>query len=258
MSEKSIISNKCCDCPETSRVYFVKALAKGVTPKSLANENCVSRSMYDCSNTRITKKGSGPVSQNNMVLEINEPDGLTKNAPDFYRVPVTNTVMANGKIYKIPDNKCSQGGITTYCDPRLRDARTGQLLKIDATPHTGSVNMGNIYDEHLRGFGKNYTSYLDVNGGQIQYYVPLQDVEAVHRPNYTLNSTTMQTIRQDPMGGLIPEYHREPVANGNRYASNYQDTRDQLKFREDIMDGLMYRQRKENYGLMWSSGLLGK
>jgi hypothetical protein len=79
---------------------------------------------------------------------------------------------------------------------------------LDRVPYTGHTALENVYNEDLRGYGKNYRSYQDINAGQIQYYVPEEDKEFNQRPVYTLEADTVQTIRQDPMGGLIPEYKR--------------------------------------------------
>jgi len=255
MVEKNYISKQCCDCQDPPESYIYKPFAGGITPKSLAAENCVNRDMYQCSNTRVTKVGRGPSSQENKVMVLNESFGLTE-ASNFFPDQVSTKVMTpDQKVVDLVDPKCPGMVCATYCDPRVRDARTGQLIKLDRVPYTGHVAIENIYNEELRGYGKNYRSYQDIDAGQIQYYVPEEDREANQRPVYTLESNTVQTIREDPMGGLIPEYKREPLSRGVLNASRYQDTRDQLKYREDIMDGIRYQQNKTNYGVLWESVL---
>jgi hypothetical protein len=255
MVEKNYISKQCCDCKDPPESYIYKPFIGAITPKSLAAENCIDRGMYRCSNTRVTKVGRGPSSQDGKVMILNESFGLTE-ASDFFPDQLTTAMMTpDHKVINVVDPKCSETLCATYCDPRVRDARTGQLIKLDRPPYTGHVALENIYNNELRGYGKNYRSYQDIDAGQIQYYVPEEDREANQRPIYTLESNTVQTIREDPMGGLIPEYKREQISNGILNASRYQDTRDQLKYREDLMDGIRYQQNKTSYGVLWESVL---
>jgi hypothetical protein len=264
---KNIISQQCgncTDCNDPPVAYTYKPFAGAVTPKSLATEKCVDRSVYNCSNTRVTKTGQGPTSNNNNnVMILNESFGLTK-ASNFFHDRVDTEMMeyvgnsdgnSDVKFVNVPNSKCSKSVCATYCDPRVRDARTGDLIKLDRVPYTGHTALENVYNEDLRGYGKNYRSYQDIDAGQIQYYVPAEDKEFNQRPVYTLEADTVQTIRQDPMGGLIPEYKRTPLSRGILNASRYQDTRDQLQYREDIMDGIMWKRNKSNYGVLWENVL---
>ena len=255
MTIKNIISKQCCDCENPPEAFTYKPFMGGVTPKSLAIENCVDRDMYDCVNVRVTKVGIGPSERENKVMILNKSFGLTE-ASNFYPDQVATKVMTSDqKVVNIPSQKCPGNVYATYCDPRVRHAPTGDLIKLDRVPYTGHVALENVYNEDLRNHGKNYTSYQDIHAGQIQYYISPEDREANQRPVYTLESNTVQTIREDPMGGLIPEYKREPLSHGILNASRYQDTRDQLQYREDIMDGLMYQQNKTNYGVLWEDVL---
>jgi len=252
MTDNMLISKQCCDCKDPPDAFFYKPWFKGVTPKSLATELCVNRDMYNCTDTRITRKGKGPSKNNDDVYILNPNFGLT-DAANFYPDQVYSYVYdtVDEEIKKVVDKKCPKKVCATYCDPRVRNAVTGDLIKLDRVPYTGHVPLSQVYNEKLRNYGKNYTTYSDIHAGQIRYYVPDEDEEAFQSPNYTLTSNTLNTVRQDPMGALLPEYYRDPVTNGLKNESDYQDTRDQLRYREDIMDGIMYTRNKRNWGVMW-------
>ena len=47
------------------------------------------------------------------------------------------------------------------------------------------------------------------------------------------------------------EYYREPLTYGLKNVSPYQDTRDQLRYREDITEGIVYNQNKQSWGKLW-------
>ena len=261
MSQENIISQQCGNCTECGNppdAYLYKPFTGAVTPKSIASQTCVDRSIYNCSNTRVTKLGEGPSSNNNKVTILNESFGLSEASnffPDQVYTKAMEYVDSNSiRFIDLVDPKC-KNVCATYCDPRVRDARTGDLIKLDRAPYTGHTALENIYDEKLRNYGKNYKSYQDIHSGQIQYYVPEEDKEFNQRPVYTLESTTIQTVREDPMGGLIPEYKQEPLSKGILNASSYQDTRDQLQFRENMMNGIMWKQNKTNYGVLWQDTL---
>ena len=207
--------------------------------------------MYDCDKTRVISTGKAPSTDYNAAYILNNNFGLT-DASNFFPDRVWTIVQnADGQIVYLPDKQCSDKVCATYCDPRVRNAITGDLIKLDRVPYTGHVALENVYGEELRSYGQNYKSYGDIHAGQIQYRVSSEDKSAFQTPIYTLESSTVQTVRQDPMGGMIPEYYRTPVTNGLKNASNYQDTRDQLRYREDIMDGLRYQQNKSDYGVFW-------
>jgi len=256
---KSIISQQCCDCNDPPAAYNYKPFMGAVTPKSLATEKCVDRSIYNCSNTRVTRLGKGPPPNTDNVMILNKSFGLTEASnffPDKVDTEMMEYVGEDGiQFINVQSPKCSDTVCATYCDPRVRDARTGDLIKLDRVPYTGHTALENVYNEDLRGYGKNYRSYQDIHAGQIRYYVPEEDKEFNQRPVYTLESNTVQTIREDPMGGLIPEYKREPLSRGILNASRYQDTRDQLQYRENIMDGIMWQQNKTDYGVLWEDVL---
>ena len=261
MTEKnSYISKQCCDCEDPPDSYLYKPFPRGVTPKSLASEDCTDRSMYNCSKTRVTKLGKGPSQNRDSVMILNDDFGLTKSS-NFYEDYVTTDSLVEGNLMTRVATKCGSkkvgcGGTSpavcaSYCDPRLRNAATGDLIKLDRVPYTGHVALENVYNENLRGYGQDYTTYSDIHAWQIQYYMSPDDKEAFQTPVYTLESNTIQSVREDPMGGLIPEYYRDPKTKSILNASRYQHTRDQLRFREDILDGIMYQRNKSDWGLLW-------
>ena len=48
MSQKTYISKQCCDCADPPDAFNYKPLNGAATPKSIANEQCTERDMYNC------------------------------------------------------------------------------------------------------------------------------------------------------------------------------------------------------------------
>ena len=219
-------------------IYLKKFI--NVEPKSIADENC-GITKNDCNQKRVIKMGQGPT-KSNLYLNINCEIG-PKHDIEFKQAQNNAQTVCNN-VY------------TRECDPRLTDNKTWDKIMLDQPPVTSEIELEKIYGENLRNYGKNYTSYKSINAGQIQYYVPVQDLEANQKPNYILESNNTNVIRQDPMGGLIPEYHREEITNGMKHVVKDQYMRDRLRYAEWMLDSAMYKRNSRDWGKLWSSSYL--
>lgn len=241
-----IISKQCCNCQDTGINY--KPIESNAQPISIASDHCIDRKEHECNKTRIIATGTGPVEDTNQEYILNKVIG-PKPVENYYEDRGYNIARDNnGNIVKLP-YECQT--YATYCDPRVRNAVTGDLIKLDTIPQSSEMPMSKIYDESLRGYGQGYVTYRDINAGQIQYSVSKSDQSAYKTPNYVLGSTTIKSVREDPMGGMIPEYNRTPNVDNMVTDSKYQHTRDELRHRENLMDGIKYRHNKSDYGLFW-------
>ena len=244
--------NNCSECNKCNQKYIVRPFTNGVTPKSLADEMC-GLNTSDCysNQKRIIKTGKGPVYTEEQYILNSEIGPKFEN--NFYEDKIT-TKLVNQNKKEVHETEIHDKNVyVDYCDPRLQDNRTWDRIMLDSIPKSSEVNMSDVYDESLRNYGQNYTSYDSINSGQIQYYVSDQDSEANQRPNYVIESRNVNMIRQDPMGGLIPEYYREPLTERNRHISNYQHLRDGMKNVELVMDAAMYRRNKSDWGKLWGN-----
>lgn len=252
MTKMNFISKECCDCDDNPDCVFYKPFKGAVTPKSIASESCTDRKMYDCKDTRVFGTGDAPSNISHSLYVLNRNFGLT-NAENFWDSRIDSNIIVDGVVEKEHIGGCPNIVQATYCDPRVRNQPTGELIKLDRKPYTGHVPLDEIYSESLRNYGTGYNTYSDINGGQIRYYVSDDNYSAFQEPMFALRADETKTVRKDPMGSLLPEYYREPLTYGLKNVSPYQDTRDQLRYREDIMEGIVYNQNKQSWGKLWYS-----
>ncbi len=131
--------------------------------------------------------------------------------------------------------------------PRLVDPIRGQKNPIDRPPLKGEVWMDDVYQPALTGYGKNYSSYRDMNTGHIQYWDAPSLGEVYFRPVYTTPGQVTKVIRETPMGERLPEYPRVSFASlgwdpcRKEHCDSF--THDTLEHRQELMQA---QQRKQN------------
>lgn len=118
-------------------------------------------------------------------------------------------------------------------DSRMVDAR-GMRLELDQPAKVGAVNMDDVYKIDNSGYGGVYKNYMEMNNGQIAYYVDQSVSQPFFDPVYTLTSTVDKEILLDPMTNPKPDYSKSVNSTLNSVV-NDQYARDQLSFREEIM-----------------------
>jgi len=166
-----------------------------------------------------------------------------------------------GYIKRLCPNS-TDGCEETYigANPLLVDAARGSRLLLDRPPLVGGVSVGNvphdeIYTPQMSGYGKNYTSYLDITGGQIQYNINPSIQDVYYAPNFVTPSKVIHEIRMDPMGVVRPEYPRQPLTpymwDPCHKIQCDSFTHDSLEFREDLMASQMRKQNEQRWEPRW-------
>lgn len=132
-------------------------------------------------------------------------------------------------------------------DPRLFDARRGQYNPLDRPPYTGEVLLKDVYSPELTRYGKDYTTYSDIDAGQIQYYYSRDIAGAYSLPNFTQRSEVDRGIFKDPMGAIKPVYTRCPIKPKALSSSCLDDIRQSTIHRESIMEGLTAKMNQRRW-----------
>lgn len=237
----------CGDCPKDSGNYFNRTpIPKDqFVPSSLAINNCNPDPMFNCKNIEIISHGEQPqyIPNPNTLpaTVINEDFGLDFQS-GFFKCP-------KGECYK------DQPTYASY-DPRLLDPTRNQYLHLDRPPYTGDTLLKNVYNKDLDNVGsRTYKTYKDINFGQYQYYIDENLQKPYFEPLFTLRSEVQGQVFKDPMDSFRPQYAKTPITNDHRYASDYQETRDVLSHREDIMSTQMDKRFRTDWETAWKKEL---
>ena len=156
---------------------------------------------------------------------------------------------------------CGKGYIG--CNPILVDAPRAQRLVLDRPNYTGEMCVGDvpkddIYSAEISKIGKGATSYEDLYGGQIQYYVAPGTSDPYFEPIFVTPAFVEHTLFRDPMGVVRPEYKRvslKPYAwsecSTDRDCDSF--THDTLEFRQELMEKQMRKINEQKYDTRWYS-----
>lgn len=244
------------DTPPTNRAYagsatsFQSVAASGEADSTDSRwqmgEACVDRESLDARLGSVYPTDL-PVSQSNCPTE-----NITIQPTHGNLVMTSDNQTILNEPYTYASNfaseECGEG--TVYAepfDPRLYDARRGQYNSLDRPPYTGSVRLKDIYSPELNRYGKDYTTYSDINAGQIQYYYSKDIAAAYSLPNFTQRSEVDRGIFKDPMGAIKPVYTRCPIKPKAMSTGCLQDIRDSTIHRESIMEGLTAKMNQRRW-----------
>lgn len=151
---------------------------------------------------------------------INKAD--LEYAPDFF----------------VSEGSCCGHPHTTYTsfDPRLRDTARNIQTTLD-TPvlQPRGVQPLNAPTTNTMRSPRFYSSYSDIDAGQIVYYSDPSMGEAYADPIYVIQAENYPEVFVDPMGAYKPQYNRIPLTRHNRNVSEYTFDQDQMEFREDLI-----------------------
>lgn len=161
---------------------------------------------------------------------FNEYNNVTKN----FSLSPDNT------YYKNNSNCCKDTNCWSISDPRLYDQVRGFNVCLDSPPLSLNIdkNLRNLnYPQKPQTYGK----LEDINLGDVKYYYNTD----VHQPFSTVNFTIPTEVNKkmfvDPMTSVKPEYSRTKLIYG---IGCDQETRDQLAFREDMIERLLRKQNQ--------------
>ena len=173
--------------------------------------------------------------------KILNPDFGLDFAPGFYQDPNVNC--------ECPQNPPGHKNVTSS-DPRLVYTLRGPIpMSLDRPPYTGNVLLKDIYEEKLDNYGKGYTNYETINGGQIMYYLDKDLQHPYFLPVSTIRSNVRTEIFQTPMTSYWPTYEKTPLTQKSKYISPQQFTRDTVSWREDIMSLQSAKMKRQSFPL---------
>jgi hypothetical protein len=235
-----------CDCYDCNQKTYPK---ESGYPTNFSVRDCCVNDKFKCYNTDIFKKQQEPNNKEGYKW-INKPDGGLQVSKGFESVTC-------------PENCACPG--TTYIshDPRLLDVRRNILTKLDRPSYTGEVNLKDIYNKDLNGYGRSfYADYADIDTGQIGYYYDRSIEDAFYKPVYDIPSKVTGVLYQDPMSNMKPQYIKEPIMKSdpiNGPEDNFaclSFVSDTNGFREDIIARQQLKNNQQKYSARWTGNLL--
>lgn len=244
----------CSECGE-SKQYNFKAEPIDAQPSSLGVPACQkSLPLQYCTSKQVYGQSISPPFQKRKIefsIPINKIGPVRDNK---WYIPVKTNLS----------NQCK----TSYAgfNPILMDPMRSQRLMLDQPHLTGQVAVGNvckdqIYTKHFSEYGKNYTGYKDINGGDIQYWVSESSGDPYGEPVFSTPALVDREIFIDPMGRVLPQYNRLSTANYdwdpcNQDACN-SDTHDALEFRQELTEAQQRKWNGQQWDLRWTQSITG-
>ena len=207
--------------------------------KSSCNQyiNCKDIDKYDIP-TNLGTYNCADECYNEVFLNEEEPNpkcGFSYLNPQVYNNKLTcNFKKNNNNTYD-----------SIIDDGRLIDVPRSITMSLDRPPMNSSINLDDIYNTSLNNYGKDYTTYSDINGGQIAYYTDNYLKNAFFNPIFTNPSEVTGSIYKDPMGRMSMSYERVPLKQTNNDSLSWID--DSTNFREDLMSKQMYSRLRNNW-----------
>jgi hypothetical protein len=129
----------------------------------------------------------------------------------------------------------------------------GERLELDQPPFTHNKKADIYNDMNANKYGKNYSNYSDIDGGQITYYDDEFD-NALQSPLFVTGATQIKSVFVDPMGLATPQYKRQPETKcrpfereNGEYIGCLSWMEDTLGHREDIMNAQMSVMNKNRW-----------
>lgn len=154
---------------------------------------------------------NGNAFPNNCLNNTIEYSRVYNKPPDGKINLINPSVQEDNYARNFGKTNClNPDGNPTYFswDPRTFDSTRSQYLYLDRPPYFQGIKLANVYDESLRGYGKNGKSYADVRDGDITYYTGDERKDAPWRPIFSADNIEIQSnIYKTPMDGIIPMYN---------------------------------------------------
>ena len=226
-------------------------------PTNFSVEGCQVPKSFDCFDRKTLKQGIQPESGYGTYTV--GPCGDTEVKPDKYTFLNEVGVQPSADFFSVDCPKeCACPG-TTYVsnDPRLLDPIRNSMLKLDRPPNTGDMALNNVYCDKLKGYGKGYRTYSDVNAGQIHYYIDESIADALYKPVYDIPAKVTTVLYQDPMGNMKPQYNRHwNDGDGIKHPPKHGETFGCLSFIDDTShhrEDIIARQQQKNNQQKWSA-----
>lgn len=218
-------------------------------PSNLAVKSCDISPYFSCFDRRSINSNQQPIQSEEKNITFINPESYTKKY---------------SKQFSIIDCKQKSGHCTetqyASWDPRTWSATRNQYLTFDRPPLDSTPKLKDIYNDDLKGYGKNYQSYKDINAGQIIYYTDKSREDAYYRPLFNETVKVGTIIYKDPMGAIKPEYPRStqytnPITDDNCNYGEYNLSyiKDTNMHREDILSSQMTKINQQRWMPRWAN-----
>jgi hypothetical protein len=238
-------SCNCYNCDKNK--YTIKSVGK---PTSISVRECEVPNYYECYDKKLFKEQIEPRNISGFI-ELN-PFCMNKNFDKSFEKIECKDECLNGNP-KI---------IYASTDPRLiSPMHSGQILTLDRPPVNENIKLADIYtDPNMKYYGEKYTSYSDINAGQINYYIDRSIEDAFYQPIFENNAYVKGELYKDPMDSMKPQYNRTPVYNDNFLNTKRKNYRGKLSWIEDSneqREDIMALQQRKNNQMKYSSRWTG-
>ena len=218
-----------------------------------------------------SNQGNVHCNSNTCSHQIFSNDKIQPNQePPCQRIAPLNSlgIRLDGRYKKVttPFSGCREGFVT-FDNPNTYDPVRAIRTVFDRPNYTGEVNVGNvchdeIYSPRYKNYGKNYRNYMDIDAGQIQYYINESQKDVYNSPNFVTPSVVKNSLFVDPNGIVKPEYERFPLTDysWNKKCGKYDacdsDTHDTLEHRQDIMSRQQRKNNQQSWVFRWGDHVL--
>lgn len=138
-------------------------------------------------------------------------------------------------------------------NPLLMNPIRGQSLILDKPPYLGEIPLENIY---ANTYNTTYSSYFDMNSGQIQYWLPKDNGQVYREPVFTTPAEVTKNVFIDPMGVAKPEYNRNSFETyaWNKCKSIHDSfTHDALEHRQELTEKQMSSMNRREWKYFWTN-----
>lgn len=243
----------CVECKAPGSYLYNHEPNKGTVPCSLAMSGCkLPTDLAYCTSKQIYNQNIQPSCTPYTQFNLNKL-GVTLETDKYRRVEPSG----------INSKQCQSAYLGS--NPKLVEPVRAQPLLLDRPNYTGHVPVGNvphdeIYTPFFSKYGKGYTNYSDITGGQIQYYVTTDNANAYYPPNFVTPALVNHELHVNPMGIVYPQYNRIPL-DSYGWDKCHKDqcdssTHDALQFRQGLMERQMRTINQQRYEPRWARAAL--
>lgn len=167
-------------------------------------------------------------------------------------VPLTEDYFS--QYVKTPEGYRSNNPITF-------DSARAQWMTFDRPAVVGSLPVGNvihdmIYTPRMTHLGQHYSTYKNITGGDIQYYIDPSIASPYFQPVYAMPAVVTKRLTMDPMTN--PRYYYDRQLEQLNWQPCQRDTclsstHDQLQYREDIMEKQQRTRNSQSFSACYYS-----
>lgn len=136
-------------------------------------------------------------------------------------------------------------------NPILKHGMRGTVLPLDRPHYSANIHYEDIYNPVISRYGRQYTSYTDITGGSVYYWIPDNAGEVFFDPVYINPSIVQHKLVKDPLNNVRPEYTRTPLD----FKGCNTFSKDQIEFREDLMARQSRKRDEQDYVMRWGKQL---